>query len=187
MFPPRIDLWPPAVRSAERLHGTLVPCGPGLRPVGWPDTPSVRRIAIGDLMPSQLIASHQTAAWIWQSTRRAGKPLRAIQKPTTRNTFLAGVNTKDLIRIRQQRITREDIAVFDDLCVTTPFRTVLDLLYDPHDFDVVSQVACRLIMLKFPGVKVRVCRSVHESRHPQRPLARARLARVLSLPGKVSD
>lgn len=182
MRPPRIDLLPPAIRSAERLHGTFVPCGPGLRPVGWPDAPAIRRIAVADMLPRQLIASNLTAAWIWMSARNPGKPLRAIQQPSTRNGFRAGRSLMDVVYVRHQRITREDVAMFDDLGVTTPYRTVLDLLRDPERFDVPCQVACRLLFTRYQGIARQVVCTIQEARHPQRPISRERLAKLISVP-----
>ncbi len=72
---PRWDRWPEAVRSAELRAGSLVRCGPGYRPVGWPETPRVRAAALAPWLGAGRTAVLGTAAWIWGAAREPGSPL----------------------------------------------------------------------------------------------------------------
>ena len=74
--PPRFDLWPEALRSAELRRGTLVACGPGVRGVGWPDSPRVRLAALAPWLSGGRVAAFRTAAWVWGAAREPGRPLR---------------------------------------------------------------------------------------------------------------
>jgi hypothetical protein len=165
------------------MYGTLVPCGPGLRPLGWPESPMVRRIALGVLMPNTFIASHMTAAWVWGAAAEPGAPLRSIQLPSKRSANYQPRSTETL-HIAHSRISRRDISFMDDLAVTTPLRTALDILRDPHTFNEAQMAACAELFRLYQGLRARVFENIHNARHPQRPLSRDRLAQLADFDGK---
>ncbi len=184
MHPPRIDLWPIAVVSAERVHGSLTRCGPGYRPKGWPDSAHVRRVALGRLLPNYLIASHITAAWVWQaalSPNPGESPLRAIAHPSKRTANRQLASSAE-IHISHSRIARTDMVYVDDLAVTTPLRTVLDLLRDRQTWSVAQQSACKQFFRSTGALLEIVREELTHVTHPANTIARERLD-ALKLPG----
>ncbi|MBN9612266.1 MAG: hypothetical protein J0H64_02150, partial [Actinobacteria bacterium] len=102
--PPRYDLWPAAVRSAARLHGALVPCGPGYRGIGWPETPTVRASALAEFLSNDRIATHLTAAWVWGAARSPGRPVRVSTRGRRRITL----PSTEQLRVSEARLAPED-------------------------------------------------------------------------------
>ncbi|MBL5975202.1 MAG: hypothetical protein D3X82_15970 [Candidatus Leucobacter sulfamidivorax] len=170
--PPRYDLWPEAMRSAWRLSGALVPCGPGLRGLGWPETPRVRLTAIASWLRGGRIATHLTAAWVWGAARRPGDPLQVSLRPGHRRPTAADPG----LRIYESRGAWAECRDFGGLAVTTPVRTALDLLHDPAGFGLRETVACRLLLRAVEGGGAAVSRRIEQHRRPYGRLARARLA-----------
>ncbi|EYT52754.1 hypothetical protein H490_0112310 [Leucobacter sp. UCD-THU] len=141
---PRFDRWPPAVRSAERLRGSLVGCGPGVRGAGWPDTPRVRASALGPWLTPDRVAVRLTAAWVWGACRDPGRPLEFStlggRRPPLRR------RGPDLA-LHQFVYPDEALHVFDPgLRVTGPAQTVCDLLRTPGAFEPRRRVAVRLLL-----------------------------------------
>ncbi|MGW9021473.1 hypothetical protein ACWGOE_08340 [Leucobacter chromiiresistens] len=169
---PRIHEWPPAVRSAERLRGTLVPCGPGMRPVAWPETPRVRLSALAPWLEERYVAIGLTAAWVWGAARSPGDPLQCStvgrKRPPARRAPGVAVHEHALAAADFARIGRES--------VTTPTRTLCDLLRSAGAFGVESRVACRILLAREPGGRraVQAALDAGSSRH--RRIATARLA-----------
>src|SRR5699024_5801391 len=64
--PPNLGLLSATVVSAELLRGTIAPCGPGVRGVGWPESASVRAATLHSCLPwSKLVTVLRSAAWVW--------------------------------------------------------------------------------------------------------------------------
>ncbi len=169
--PPRFDLWPEALRSAERLRGTLVPCGPGLRGVGWPETPRVRLAALAPWLADGRIAVYLTAAWVWGAARGPGHPLRVSTRPGSRNTTVVPSGT----RVHELRLSPSECARFGGFSVTTPLRTATDLLYDDERFGTRQRVAVRLLLPLIDGGIDALRAHLSERTRPKRPRALARL------------
>lgn len=173
--PPRYDLWPPAVRSAWRLSGALVRCGPGLRGIGWPETPRVRLAAIADWLGHDRIASHLTAAWVWGAVREPRDPLQVSMLAGRRRPLASRAD----LRVYELRYGAEDVERFGPFQVTRPMRTALDLLHDPEVFGRREAVACRLLLLADGGTAA-MARHLAEHRRPHRRLAQARFREFVS-------
>lgn len=139
--------WSPAIRSAERLRGSLVRCGPGVRGIGWPETPEVRLQAIGEMLGSGRIAIGCTAAWVWGALRDPGIPLDSAMPNRQRPPHECRVG----VRVRQLRIEAEHIVALGDRLVTSPLRTALDLLRAEEPLSPAVRVAARLLALTVPG------------------------------------
>lgn len=126
-IPPDVTRLSPTVMSAELLRGTVVRCGPGLRGVGWPEDPRVRSFALRGLIdPSEdLVAVLTTAAWVWG----------ACESPHPRQTFSTMHGARYLrmpasgIRVHEFLIAERDVVVLGPATVTSPLRTLYDLLY----------------------------------------------------------
>ncbi|CAG7595955.1 hypothetical protein ACFPZL_05565 [Leucobacter soli] len=170
--PPRYDLWPAALRSAGRLHGLLVPCGPGFRGIGWPETPRVRTAALAEFLSPDLAATHLTAAWVWGAAKDPGEPLRFSTRDRRRNLR----RETPQIRISELRLAPGDMHELGAFAVTTPLRTLLDLLYADTGFGKRERVACRLLALQIPGGWATARERVEARRRPYRTVARERLA-----------
>lgn len=140
-IPPRLDRWPAAVRSAELLRGAAVRCGPGVRLISWPETPAVRAAAISRAFEHDRVAARLTAAWIWGAAREPGTPLRFI---ASRGRLLGDVMRAG-IAVHEYRLEGSEIAEVGGLSVTTPVRTVYDLLRAPH-LGRRELVACRCLL-----------------------------------------
>lgn len=174
--PPRYDLWPIALQHAFRLRGALVPCGPGVRGVGWPDTPCVRLSALGPWLGAGKCASHLTAAWVWNAVDELGTPL-SITLPSGRHGSLQSSHG---VRRHEMRLNREDIRAFDELLVTSPFRTILDLLHDPHHFEATHALAVTSLLTHEADMEAQVRDRLRAHRRPYRRLAELRLGKILT-------
>ncbi len=174
--PPRIDLWPPAVRSAWRLTGAIVPCGPGFRGLGWPETPTVRLAALAEWLRPHQAVTHGTAAWVWGASRTAGDAIEI--------TMVAGrrrpITTAPEVRVRELRVAPDDLERLGDFDVTTPLRTAIDLLYRSEAFTPADAIACRLLAFRFPGGLHRIRAHIGSRRRPGRTMALERLETLLS-------
>lgn len=134
-----------ALQSAALIQGTAVRCGPGIRLVSWPETPSVRAAAISRCFDGDGIAVHRTAAWIWGATRDPGQILEF--------TIVRGrVHDRprdDGVRMHQYQIREAQVSRVGGLAVTTPLRTVYDLLR-ATEFGRTERLACRTILVRLP-------------------------------------
>ena len=172
--PPRVDGWPPAVRSAELLRGTLVRCGPGARLAAWPESPRVRAAALAPWTAPDRIAIAGTAAWIWGAARHPGTPLELSTARGRRPPL--GVPSD--VRLRQFRFRPGELAVLDGLALTTPLRTAADLLRAPAPFAAPHRATCRLLLRLVDGGAEAAGRVIAAERRPSRGLALERLARL---------
>ncbi|MGI8393529.1 hypothetical protein [Leucobacter sp. W1038] len=176
--PPRFDLWPEALRSAELIRGTLVPCGPGLRGVGWPDSPRVRLAALAPWLMHDRIAAYLTAAWIWGAARDPGRPLRVSMPARTRNTQSRSTQ----VRVQELSLTGADLSHFGPFTVTSPLRTATDLLFDSTPLGVTELVALRLLFPLIDGGAAAVHSQILATRRPHRRRALSRLTLRLTEP-----
>lgn len=169
--PPRYDLWPVAQRSAWRLSGALVPCGPGLRGIGWPETPRVRLAAVAAWLAADRATSHLTAAWVWGAVREPGSPLQITMRAGARRPQEFGRD----VRFYELRCADEDIAELGAFATTTPLRTVGDLLHSPDAFGTREIAACRLLLRLVDGGAETVRARLSAHRRPYRRIAQRRL------------
>lgn len=172
--PPRYDRWPVALQHAMRLRGALVRCGPGMRGVGWPDSPGVRLAALGAWLGEDLCASHLTAAWVWAAAEHPGEPLRLAARAGGSRRSPAGVRRYEL------RLGDGELERFGGLPVTTRMRTLLDLLHDPSGFSDEERHACRALLARIPDGAECVSARLLEHRRPHRRLAVQRLGLILA-------
>lgn len=168
--PPRYDRLPLAVQHALRLRGALVPCGPGMRGVGWPDTPRVRLAAIAETIEDGSVAALLTAAWVWGATEHPGLPLSVSGNPT--RAYLRHARRYYL------RFDEEEVTSFGGLRVTTPIRTILDLLHMSEAFETSERDACTAL-LSLAELEVHELSQLLENK--RRPYARIARRRFFSL------
>lgn len=132
---------PPTVLSAERLNGTVVQVGTFFAPLIGFDT-RLARLSTA-LVPYQdgVIYSGQTAAWIWGAIRELPLPAEYAVSTTKR----MHIRTSTPHRKRELCFSDEDVAVLGGYHVTTPLRTVFDLLLSSQVLTRELRVACRLL------------------------------------------
>lgn len=166
------SLWPATVRSADLMRGALVRCGPGVRPAGWPETPRTRLASLAPWLDGgSYFVTHRTAAWVWGAAKDPGTPLRLCVPRGSR----LPAQIPPLIRFSAHSLSPEDLTVFDGLSVTTPLRTINDLLRN-RSFTVTDVAACRLLLRLIPDIDV--LRASLRPRRPYQRLARMRLERL---------
>ncbi|UBH05969.1 hypothetical protein K8P10_001480 [Leucobacter sp. Psy1] len=150
--PPALDRLPPTIVHAALMRGDLVRCGPGVRPVGWPDSPRVRAHALSGRLTHGRIASHLTAAWVWGAARRTGPALYATVPDRRRRE-----PTRDAgLTLTHRPCPERDRVRFGAIAVTTPRRTLIDLIHDAAtdgepEFPLPSLIACRVLAAGIPG------------------------------------
>ncbi len=161
-LPPRTDHWPEALKSSALLQGTLTRCGPGYRPVGWPESPAVRCVAIASYLDGRFVAINDTAAWIWGASRRPGSPLE-VSTRSGRAPTLSGCAE---VQYREFTFRPGEFSFIGDFAVTTPLRTAFDLLRSPRPFTAQRRVACRLLLSSVPTPRESAGRHVSQSNSP---------------------
>lgn len=150
--PPRVDHWPPALRSAALLSGTLVRSGPGYRAVSWPDGPRARVASIAGLLGKNFIAAEDTAAWVWGVRRSPGSALQLLTRRGRAPADFELGDARGLVRVSAYRLAPGDIEEVAGQGVTSPERTVYDLLRSREPFTVHRRVACRLLNARDPAL-----------------------------------
>lgn len=176
--PPRYDLLPHTVQRAMRLRGALVDCGPGLRGVAWPEVPRVRLTAIAPALQSGRVAAYLTAAWVWRSTPHPGTPLSVASPPgSSRHGLPHGCKRYEL------RLRTEDVSIIGEFGVTTPLRTILDLVYRPEPYGTIERDACRELYESAHVDAEEVHVRLTTQRRPHGRLARERFHEILKMPG----
>ncbi len=176
--PPRYDRWPVAMQYAMRLRGALLPCGPGVRGVGWPDTPRVRLAAIAGALAGGHVAALLTAAWVWGAAADPGSPL-SIAKSAGRSR---AHRASDAQRY-ELRLSPADVAELGEFGVTTPLRTILDLLHLSPSFGPDERTACRELMTLAAVEEEELRQQLLSMRRPHVRLARERFREVTDIRG----
>ncbi|QYM76068.1 hypothetical protein [Leucobacter luti] len=172
LVPPRLDEWPAAIRSAELQRGTLVRCGPGVRLVSWPETPRVRLTALAPWLGTELIAVLETAAWVWGASSTPGRPMHLSTQHRRRTRGEPPVGAL----VHQFSYAPHAIVRYGPFEVTTPLRTVTDLLRLPEEFTHAHRVSCRLLLLSAEIERSLVDGALAVGPPPHRRRARARLS-----------
>lgn len=174
--PPKINHLPRAVLSAECLRGNLVRCGPGYRHISWQECPAVRLYAIGDRIGHKTTASGKTAAWVWGAMESDGVHVHANVLPSVR--FPSETNNVELSFCRLQKT---DVVSIGEYFVTTPLRTLLDLLYFEDPITPELLTACKTLLTLIPGGAKTVRIQLQNKRHPKRSAAMLSFAELLGL------
>ncbi|MCA5922893.1 type IV toxin-antitoxin system AbiEi family antitoxin [Curtobacterium oceanosedimentum] len=120
------DDWPEAELRAAVLAGELVAVGPCWASPSEPQTVALRAAAVAwALRDPRLIACTVTAAWVWGAVSRPPEPLEVCTPAGLR------VRVRAEVRLREVRIEDVDVVRVADLRVSSPGRTVVDLLRTP--------------------------------------------------------
>lgn len=173
--PPRYDTWPLPVQHAMRLRGALIPCGPGMRGAGWPDNPKVRLATLGAHLEHGLVAAYLTAAWVWDASPTPGAPL-SVAAPAGSARWPVSPEAHRF----EFRFTPGDTMKLGNFGITSPRRTLLDLIHRPDIFDASTHEACRNLLNLLRGTREQVVEEIESTRRPHARLARERLHALLA-------
>lgn len=154
---------------ALRLDGELFAIDEAFAPVDQPDSVSQRAKALEHLCSGRLIAEQRTAAWVWGACDTAPTQLDLCASIGAR----ARVSDSGRIALREVVIDDSEVATIGGLRVTTPLRTVIDLLRFQPRFE--GELIQRLLVAG--GLSAEDCHSYLEARNnlPRKKLAAARL------------
>lgn len=169
---PRIDLLDFPVLQREHAKGTLVRCGPGLRPVAWPESPRTRLMALGLFVWERAAVTRFSAAWVWGAAAAATDPFECVVTAVYLTRF-GGIQPDHpnfpqcSVTYRTTRMKRSECVWFCNrqVGVTNVSRTLYDLCRDstflpPH------RAAIRLLRAKYPQDYMRLIERVQQSSHP---------------------
>ncbi len=175
--PPALGRWPVAVIAAERLRGSLVSCGPGYRPIGWPENPRIRLAALEASVllghsDVRLIAVSSTAAWVWGVARAPRTPLEFSTQRRQRYPHIPPPG----VVIHEYALDTCDASWFGGLGVAAPIRVICDLLRTPGEFSRSDRVACRLLLLRIDRARHAVTEALQRGPLRHRQVALRRLA-----------
>jgi hypothetical protein len=115
---------PIAELCAARLDGELYGVDAAFAPVDTPFTTHTRAAALGAWAHGRLIAEQHTAAWVWG----------ALSDPPERHEFCARIDRRtrppfgSAFSVREVVIDESEIAHLAGMRVTSPLRTVIDLV-----------------------------------------------------------
>lgn len=156
---------------AARLDGELAVLDGAWTPVDEIDQPRLRALSLALRLPDRVIIEQRSAAWVWGAT-----PL-----PPSEHQLCAAIGAR--VRpgagwppVREVVIEDQEIWTFGVAKVTSPLRTVIDLVRfaEPFDDDVATIV---LAVLRIGGVDIEQCLIAMEGRRnlPSKRRARTRL------------
>lgn len=167
------------IRSAELCRGTLVRCGPGVRGVGWPESPTVRAHVIATIFSNENLAVvAQTAAWIWGATWQSELPISLSSFEGKRFLQDRPIGTA----VHEYYITQADVVYRGGVSITTPERTIYDLLYiDDAAFELSGFLLIRELLDHGYVVCDDVATEFHHRNRPHTKRAQSRFAELLAI------
>ncbi|HRN28872.1 MAG TPA: hypothetical protein PK781_04190 [Terrimesophilobacter sp.] len=162
---------PLAELCAVVLDGEATRLGPAFAPIDVPHGVRLRARALGLVLPSRHIADRRTAAWVHGALVALPRTLDACVRADERPSPMLGSEA----RIRQVVIAETEIAILAGVSVTTPLRTIFDLLREPAFDDEGADLVRRLS--RICRVSFEDCRRYLDSRShlPRKSLTRSRL------------
>lgn len=166
-----VDL-PIAELLAARLDGELFRVGDGFSPVDEVEQPRHRARALRAGISDRLIAEQRSAAWIWGALPAAPNPHQfcvALDARVTHSS-VAWVTVRDVV------IEASECVVLDELPVTTPLRTAVDLARFSSTFDEV-EVQAVVRLMRFGSFGLEECLE-HMSRRRNLPNKREAARRL---------
>lgn len=164
---------PDAILSAERLSGTIVPVGAAFWPLIGSDSLSVRVLAaMHPYQPGTIFSGH-TAAWIWGAQRTPPSPFEYSVDSTNR----IAISSRVPFVKRELTFLEGDVVEREGRLITSPIRTVFDLLQQPDEAFERAWVAIRVLLLAEGCSREEVLHRLARSpRIPNSRLLRRRLA-----------
>ena len=158
---------------AARLDGELFAIDEAYAPIDLPDGPIERARSIAPYCQGRLMAEQNSAAWIWGA--RAAPPayheLCASLGARARPAFPLRTLVREVV------IDETEFVVLGGVPVTTPLRTIVDLVRFGECFDD-AESAVILALMRVGRVSIQSCLTELERRHnlPNKKRAKSRLA-----------
>lgn len=118
-----VDLPSPELQAA-RLDGEVTPARSGFAVVDEPEGPGRRLGAVLAGRSRRIIAELDTAVWVWGLRSEPPHPLEVCVDLAARARLLFD----PAVTLREVMIDPDEVATFDGRRVTTPLRTLLDLV-----------------------------------------------------------
>ena len=110
--------------SAARLDGHVIELGEGYIPADLVEVPELRARAVAPLIPAGTAASGPTAAWI----HAGGVPPPARHHVNRTTAQRLRLDTDRRVLFHDRRLETGDTCLLSGTAVTTPVRTMVDLL-----------------------------------------------------------
>lgn len=139
----RLHDLPLAIQSVERMAGSVVPLGATVWPVIGADTLHARLVAAQPNYQSGVIFQGLTAAWIWGARRES--PIRL--EYAVHHKHRVQISSRDPFVRREMTFLTEDISQIQGRMITSPLRTIFDLLQLPEPVFNHERVTLRLLFL----------------------------------------
>lgn len=167
---------PLAELSAARLDGDVVRFGPSYFPIDVPPSVSARARSLAPVLPPRFIADRRTAAWVFGALPALPARLDACVRTESRPSALCHFDGS----VREVVIDDSEILDVDGVLVTTPLRTMFDLLREPRFDSANSRLVAAIGGVT--GVTRERCESYISGRShlPRKSQTLARLARVFA-------
>ena len=167
-----LDL-PLAELSAARLDGELFAIDEAYSPIDVPDGPTERARSIAPYCQGRLMAEQNSAAWIWG----------ARANPPTFHELCASLGARGRPAFPLRTLVREvvideiEFVVLGDVPVTTPLRTIVDLVRFTESFDA-EAAATVSKLIRLGRLTIAECLIELDRRHnlPNKKRAKVRLA-----------
>jgi len=150
---------PLAELHAAKLDGELFVLDEWFSPVDSPPTEQSRAgaltltLAEHGSLGRRVIAEQHTAAWVWGAIPAPPYPHQFCARGSTHTRAAAG----GLGRVREVRIGDHDLVVRSGLTITTPRRTILDIVRFSSEFGATETTMVRRL-LDLAGLTVADCR-----------------------------
>lgn len=129
---PRLHELSTALLNAHLLRGEIVPLGFGYCLRGAQNSTTARLYTLEHAVPKNSVVCRLTAAWLWLAIAEAPPTLEVnIGTKGTKIRSLENIVTPK-IKISYARLKPADITQLQNTQITTPWRTLLDLLHLPH-------------------------------------------------------
>ena len=169
-----VDL-PVAELYAARLDGELFPVGGAFSPVDEIEQPELRAAAVHAEVSGRLIAEQLSAAWIWG----------ALDSPPLRHQFCVGAAARvshspaRWMTLREVIIEEDEISDLGGFLVTTPERTVIDLVRFSESFGPTERTIIRALARGGASLEAAADNVRRRRNLPNKRRALARLASAL--------
>ncbi|GAA3585028.1 hypothetical protein GCM10022198_05410 [Klugiella xanthotipulae] len=162
----------PTELSAAVLQGELVPCGLAFLTAGTTDTPIVRAKTMSVGLSPAATLERFSAAWVYACTRELEIPvaLCVSTRQRKRLSYPVPFTSRQVVLAEKERL------LLGGVSVTTPLRTVCDILLVEETWSVRERVTCRLITQRYLLEFDRIHAALEAGRHPRRQRALKRLA-----------
>ncbi|MDO4241781.1 MAG: hypothetical protein Q4C71_04535 [Microbacteriaceae bacterium] len=147
-----LNQMPHPVLAGMISRGTVERCGPGVRGVTWKDTPILRAAILQALIPEQTTLVQESAAWVWGAKTCENQHLIQCNQGHTRKLSDSDSTSPIVtLHIFNKRLQGNDVCKINEQRITTPLRTISDLLLSSSNFTPQLRAACRFLAT-LPGL-----------------------------------